>query len=772
MRRLSHRHPYFGQSSQALTLSGIRSSISLARMGRYGPQALLMITALNVFFWFPSGAPIGWGDAGLVMYGANPGTLLHVAMSPWNGLSQLGVRSAASMTLLPLAAYFDVAHHLGLSAAVAEGLYFFAIQSAGMLAMFAVTKRVGRGKISAYGAAMAALFYNFVPLTFENYWMIGNSSVILIALAPLAILVALRVREHGLIRGCIELIAVEYFCFAAFQDPAYFLPVLVLTAMVALLASDRGSEAIGRNVGRLVTVAVAGVAAAAWYVIPDLFQLNSFFHQAIAEASPATYLAAADQNVSLRALVELRAFRTGSPAFASYWAPAWRLNYGSSLFQLVGLVLFSVILIAFVVAVRRRDWHVAALAVAGVAGLFLCLGGNPPIGALYMWLFKHVPYFTAFRDPTNKWTPWILLPWGLVFGYGVTWLFQLADRRTGPSTCKRATKPVVQAVLGVMLAALVLGYGFPMFSGGPGDPRISSQSFVLKRGIRAPASFAQARGFLQRQPGWFRVLVVPLSLNGYRWFKWPRGYDGPDLSWLQFGVPSLSSPYAPPIWDGGRFLFSLATLSPADVIRVAEGLGCRYVLAEGDAIGTGLSYFSPPRPSAADFVSAAERLGGDVVLKRGPLTLVAMPRKQTASLVSVATVASAHNGRQARLVGPYKYSSVGARAVLSLPSGLDLVTFSEAYDTQWHLSLTPIGHRAGSVTVERHMVMDGYGNAWLVRVAAHDAGERMTAAFTYSGTVLEEIGAVISAITICGLVTLGLVGRLRRHPVRRAGASC
>jgi hypothetical protein len=70
------------------------------------------------------------------------------------------------------------------------------------------------------------------------------------------------------------------------------------------------------------------------------------------------------------------------------------------------------------------------------------------------------------------------------------------------------------------------------------------------------------------------------------------------------------------------------------------------------------------------------------------------------------------------------------------------------------------------------MVMDGYGNAWLVRVAAHDAGERMTAAFTYSGTVLEEIGAVISAITICGLVTLGLVGRLRRHPVRRAGASC
>ena len=695
------------------------------------------------------------------MYGANPGILLHAVSSPWNGLSQLGVRNAASMTLLPLAAYFDLAHHLGLTPAVAEGLYFFAIQLAGMMAMFAVAKRLEGNSVSSSGAVLAALFYNFIPLTFENYWMIGNSSVILVALAPLAILVALRVPERGVVRGSIELIAVEYLCFAAFQDPAYFLPVLVLTAVVGLLASERRCGAVARRLGMLLSVAAAGVAAAAWYVLPDLFQLNSFFHQATAEASPAAYLSAADQNVNLGALLEFRAFRTGSPAFASYWAPSWRLVYGSYGFQIAGALLVAVVVLAAVMGMYRRDWRVVALALAAVAGLVLCLGGNPPVGSLYVWLLRHFPYFAAFRDPTNKWTPWLVVPAALLFGYGSSCLLGWAGSAKSFFGRQNVGRLVLQVPLAAVVAGLVIGYGFPMFAGGPGDPRISSQAFVLKRGIRAPQSFSVVQNFLQREPGWFRVLVVPLSLNGYRWFKWPQGYDGPDLSWLQFGVPSLSSPYSQPISDGGRFLFSMASLSPTGIVRMAEQLGCRYVLAEGDAVGTGLSYFTPPRPSASEFVAAAKRLGGEIALKRGTLTLVSMPKSKAAPLVSVTGAVGRRAVGRARLVDTNKYSSAGARAVLTLPRGLDLVTFREAYDKQWHLSLTPVGRSSASVVVERHMVMDGYGNAWLVRVASHSAGQRIAAAFTYGGTRLEELGALISAATVGGLLILGLAKSFR-----------
>ncbi len=705
------------------------------------------------------------------MYGANPGILLHTAISPWNGLSQLGVRSAASMTLLPQAAYFDLARHLGLTSALAEGLYFFAIQLAGMTAIFSIAKRLGGSQVSSYGAVLAALFYNFVPLTFENYWMIGNSSVILVALAPLAILVALRVPERGVVRGSLELIAVEYLCFAAFQDPAYFLPVLVLTAVIGVLTSKRQWGAVARRLGMLFSVAVAGVAAAAWYVLPDLSQLNSFFHQATAEASPAAYLSAADQNVNFRALVEFRAFRTGSPAFASYWAPAWRFAYRGVGFQVIGLLLLAVVVVAAVTGVRRRDWRVAALMLTAVVGVFLCLGGNPPVGPLYIWLFRHFPYFAAFRDPTNKWTPWLVVPSALLFGYGSSCLLRAAGKVKRVFGGKSVGRLVRQLPIAAVVAGLVIGYGFPMFAGGPGDPRITSQAFVLKKGIRAPHSFSLVRNFLQREPGWFRVLVAPLSLNGYRWFKWPQGYDGPDLSWLQFGVPSLSSPYSQPISDGGRFLFSMAGLSPTGIVGLAEQLGCRYVIAEGDAVGTGLSYFTPPRPRAAEFVAAAVRLGGEVVLKRGPLTVVSMPRSKVAPLVSVTGVMGRRDGGRARLVDTDKYSSASARAVLTLPRGLDLVTFREAYDKQWHLTLTAVGRGSASVAVERHMVMDGYGNAWLVRVAGQRAGERVTAAFTYGGTRLEELGALLSAVTVGLLLIVELVERVRRKAVERSRAS-
>lgn len=755
----SPKHKAGEESTRYSGSDSVRRS-RLAGLGRLSPYCILVVAALNVAFWFPSGAPIGWGDTGLLMYGANPSIFLHAATAPWNGLMQLGMRSAASMTLLPLAVYFYVVRHAGVSPAVAEGAYFFAIQLTGMLAVYAVAKKLGAERVSCQGALAAALFYNFAPLTFENYWMIGNSSVILIALAPLVVLVAIRLPETGFVRGAGEVILVEYFCFAGFQDPAYFLPVLTLSVVLAILAVLRINGSPARMVLTFVSVALAGAAAAAWYVLPYLLQLNSFFQQATAEIKPAVYLSAADQNVNLHSLVEFRAFRSGSPAFAPYWSPSWRLLYGSAGFQAIGLLLLGVVVVAALLGIWRHDWRVVGLIVTGLIGLLLCLGGNPPTGSLYLWAFKHVPYFAAFRNPANKWTPWLLLPSAMLFAYGVSQLLRSIKGAASFRRRRPGSRHVLQVAAGALICLVVVGYGFPMFGGGPGNPKIRSQTFVLKPGVRAPPSFLDVRDFFARQRGWFRVLVVPLSLNGYRWFKWPQGYDGPDLSWLQFGVPTVSSPYSQPMGDGGRFLFSMANLAPEKILRVAERIGCRYVLAEGDAVGTGVSYFARPRPSAAEFVAAAQQLGGQTVLRRGSLTVVSMPKKKTAPLVSVLSLT--RHRYAGRVAGLATDNQSSARAVLTLSQGVDLVVFREAYDSQWHLTLTRLDHGAGRVVVERHVVVNGYGNAWLVRVPRQKRLEKVSATFTYGAAALEDLGALISVVTVAGLLVAAIATRLRR----------
>ncbi|GEM_PF-470710 len=41
------------------------------------------------------------------------------------------------------------------------------------------------------------------------------------------------------------------------------------------------------------------------------------------------------------------------------------------------------------------------LSLLGLIGAFLSKGVNPPFGELYQWFFSHVPFFSAFREPTK-----------------------------------------------------------------------------------------------------------------------------------------------------------------------------------------------------------------------------------------------------------------------------------------------------------------------------------------------------------------------------------
>lgn len=48
---------------------------------------------------------------------------------------------------------------------------------------------------------------------------------------------------------------------------------------------------------------------------------------------------------------------------------------------------------------RPKDSRVRLLTFLAVVSLVLTMGANPPLGKLYIWLFKHLPGFDAFRDP-------------------------------------------------------------------------------------------------------------------------------------------------------------------------------------------------------------------------------------------------------------------------------------------------------------------------------------------------------------------------------------
>jgi hypothetical protein len=764
-----------------------------------------LLAALNVVTWFPSWQPIGWRDTGLWTFSYHPALLAHVDSYPWNPLDQLGVPNANDLASLPFALWFWGASILGVTAGVAQALLYYLVQASAMCLMYIMLLRLLGTQTSSSRAAacLGALFYNFSLLSLENYWMIGNASIALLPLIP-----ALLLAIEGIVRGERPVpvalgLGVACTCLlGSFQNPAYVLPLFPMCVMhtVGRLGGSQGRElgrgrnwrlARGTREGRAaggqpkasgsgrVLLRVAVVAGftcllLSWFLLPMVENVGAYYQSATSQLNPLVLLRQAGLNVDLTSLLRFKAFRTSAPSFASYWAPSWRLTYDTPLFKVLSAVLVSVV--ALGVLTRWSRVLVRWATALWMGGIILCLGGSGFFGSLYVWAIVHVPYFGAFRDPTNMWTPLVLVGTTLLFASGSRWLLNckaIRERRVvGLMTCG-------------ILATVVVAYAFPMWLGGPGDPVIRGPGWSISRGVSVPLAYEEARTYLEHQKGWFRVLVLPLSSSGYRWFKWQRGYDGPDLSWLQLGVPAVSSGGEGSL-PGGSVLSGLATLPLSSQLVLAERLGCRYAVVESDVVSVSgpFSLNSLGLQKASSLVSAVERARGVSVFRSGAVQVFRLPMSRVRQLVSYSTLIPRGAGSPRTLVS---WRAVSPTSFVIRISGVEAageVEIAEAYASQWRARVVSSSSVPSTRTSSerqamasdalepgaylRHVEADGYANAWLI--PAPGSQTTIEISVQYTERTSEEVGGLVSAALALLLATselARLVGR-RRYRARLA----
>ncbi len=360
-------------------------------------------------------------------------------------------------------------------------------------------------------ACLGALFYNFSLLSIENYWMIGNTSIALLPLIPAVLLGIEAIVGGGRPVPVALRLGVACTCLlGAAANPAYVLPLIPISVVyLAGRLAGSGWRSAGLILLRVAVVAGFTALLLSWYLLPAIADVGAFYQSVISELKPLVLLREADLNASFTDLLRFKAFRTYTPAFAAYWAPSWRLAYDTPLFEALSAVLVSVVVLG--VFARWRRQLIRAATVLWIGGIILCLGGSGLLGSLYVWAISHVPYFGAFRDPTNKWTPFVLAGATLLFASGSGWLLNCRVIREGAGR---------QVTACAILGGVILAYGFPMWLGGLGDPAIRGPGWTISRGVTVPRAYEEARAYLDHQSGWFRVLVLPLSTSGYRWFEW------------------------------------------------------------------------------------------------------------------------------------------------------------------------------------------------------------------------------------------------------------
>lgn len=134
------------------------------------------------------------------------------------------------------------------------------------------------------------------------------------------------------------------------------------------------------------------------------------------------------------------------------------------------------------------------LSLLGLLGAYLSKGVNPPFGELYRWMFAHVPFFTAFREPT-KFYLFTALSYSMLVPFGFLLLSEWMSDKVSRKYHRMVT-PIVSCVfIGMWLVTLM-----PVFQG-----KLTG-SFAR---VEAPKTYERLAALITTNPQFTRTLAVP-----------------------------------------------------------------------------------------------------------------------------------------------------------------------------------------------------------------------------------------------------------------------
>jgi hypothetical protein len=753
---------------------------------RAAPYAAFGLLSLNVLAWFHRGLPIGYGDSGVFQFFLHPGYLLDLYRWTWNPNSLGGYPAPQQLTMLPLTMFFYLLSSLGLSAGASQAAWYWLIEFGAMTSMYLLLVRLGNGDSSWRMASLVgAIVYVFNPLTMEAYWYAGFLSVSAILFLPMILLLleySLDLNAAGIALGTAAVLLVNA---AAFENPAFAVPICALGAVfLAVRLSRYPPTAMGRRLVRISLGVGLGAAANAWWILPLIRGASNFLAIAAALEDPTSTLQTASAETDLGSLLRMLAYRSDAPLWA-YKEPMWRFTYGRWYMWAITGVIWGLL----IVAIYQRPWRRFTglfLSVATVS-LLLSLGSGPPFGQVYLWLFNHLAYFRAFRFPSTK--------FGLILAFGFAGLITLGTVAILRHRLAGRERGWIGWTLILAFIALVPGaYVYPMWTGSVANGVVTIRGIPITAEVSVPHAYEALDTFLNEQAGAYQLLALPLRDGTTVTLGWAHGYDGPDATWLLLEHPTLSYLAGAESMDSLQLAASQS--SAAGVLRVAGMLGARYVLVQKDVVPGSNGFPTSSSDLWASVTEGLLRTGAKQVFDAGQLTLFDIPNNLRRAMVyapgdirvvpswhdwvaetevgissSIDAVLSTDLNQVSSLLSSSINRPTALRVTQENPTrwvidvkdaqGPFMLTLNQSFDAGWKATLLAASSASSSDigSVDGPVRVNDFGNGWLIHpsLSARNHDFRVVLEYQPQGDVV--LGVWIAAGSLGALLVLMLVAR-------------
>jgi hypothetical protein len=531
----------------------LRQNSVLVAARRHGP-ALAVLVALTIVMCrnliFSREFPGGW-DVVSITY---PITYLAKTDSYFSLWEESGTGYVTPISLFHLLAF--VADVLGDPALVSRAVLIFSVLAAGLfmyLYSFAVTKKI-------LSSVAAGIVFCTSP------WLAANTAgghgflIIAYALIPLLFLVL----EKGLDRASLS----RMLCLgllvsvlpALRVDPlAYIPPFMLLFAIWWVAMAGRAWRGAATNALRLLLPAMilgAVLSAYVWLPLVRTGTAHASLHFELSQIA----------NDTLRFWPTLK----GQPLIYSYlfWLGGTSYDLHQFLPPLIyGAVLLLTPALAFAQVRLRDDRRVSFFLLAALVSVFLAKGPWAPLGEVYSWLWRYVPFVDQLHVPNR----WLMLTWfAYAFLAGLTLdtvRRALTERlRTAGPRLLRGTVPAAVVVL--LLVGCTVGVSYVFTDG--------------YQTLRLPEEEVAPHRWLGENGGSGRFMVVPY--DGNRAFV-PAGWIQHDLGFtggMFSGLPAFDETYFQGFaGDVFRYVGDLIRGRAETLAKILGAYDVEYVIAQG-----------------------------------------------------------------------------------------------------------------------------------------------------------------------------------------------
>jgi len=229
----------------------------------------------------------------------------------------------------------------------------------------------------------------------------------------------------------------------------------------------------------------------------------------------------------------------------------------------------------------RKNKFVIFFTLVALGGIFLNKHTNQPFGELYVWLYKYIPGFNAFREP-SKFYFFTGLGYSVLTGWFVAWAVSQKNRL-------KAAMLTGLAVLPFILNGITISQG-----------KIGK----LMTPRHVPEEYLVLKNFLLDHPGNYRVLHVPFEVKWGYWDEHIRKSSAAEYVLKQWAD---IFPYKPDDVDFSYFNYTMSLFSKPESNYLLDLASVRYVFVpSNDTANEDIFTFS--WGSREDFLSRIESL--------------------------------------------------------------------------------------------------------------------------------------------------------------------